>query len=83
MNDDHGNGPQIKLLLGELDAVWGRFERNLSTKEEQLKVAVEFQEMMSEVGDLLCMHLVALLYLPNSLYLILHFLHVVWSCFSF
>ena len=49
MNDDHGNGPQIKLLLGELDAVWGRFERNLSTKEEQLKVAVEFQEMMSEV----------------------------------
>ena len=49
MNDDGSNSPQIKLLLGELNAVWGRFERNLSTKEEQLKVAVEFHEMMSEV----------------------------------
>ena len=56
MDDDHGNGPQIKLLLGELNAVWGRFERNLSTKEEQLKVAVEFQEMMSEVRDLFYMN---------------------------
>lgn len=49
MNDDGGNNPQIKLLLGELNAVWGRFERNLSTKEEQLKLAVEFHEMMFEV----------------------------------
>ena len=49
MNDDSCNGPQIKLLIGELNAVWGRFERNLSTKEEQLKVALEFHEMMSEV----------------------------------
>lgn len=53
MNDDHGNSPQIKLLLGELDAVWGRFERNLSTKEEQLDLAVEFQEKMLEVRGLL------------------------------
>ena len=49
MSDDHSKGPEIKLLLGELNAVWGRFERNLSTKEEQLKLAVEFQDMMSEV----------------------------------
>ena len=56
MNDDNGNSPQIKLLVGELNAVWGRFERNLSTKEEQLKLAVEFHEMMSEVWNLFYMH---------------------------
>lgn len=53
MNDDHGNSPQIKLLLGELNAVWGRFERNLSTKEEQLNLVLEFQGMMSEVCNVL------------------------------
>lgn len=58
MNDDSCNGPQIKLLLGELDAVWGRFERNLSTKEEHLKVALEFQEMMLEVWNLFYMHII-------------------------
>ena len=39
----------MKLLLGELNAVWGRFERNLKTREYELVLLQEFQEKMSSV----------------------------------
>ena len=49
IDNGHIHSTQVKLLLGELNAVWGRFERNLKTREDELILMQEFQEKMSSV----------------------------------